>query len=78
MSRYRGIGSVLTLKDNRLRNARRRRDERLRSLQLAPRELRFEPLEVRQMLTVGPELIAVVPNQGQILRDGIERDQWYF
>ena len=34
------------------------------------RRLQLEPLEARQLLTLGPQLIGVQPNQGELLRDG--------
>ena len=35
----------------------------------APRALRFEPLEMRHLLTVGPHLVAIIPNQGEVIED---------
>ena len=36
----------------------------------AGRRLQLETLEARQLLTLGPQLIGVQPNQGELLRDG--------
>jgi hypothetical protein len=50
------------------RNSRRR--ERVRAQRRTDRGLRIEPLEQRQLLAVGPQLIGVLPNAGTLLEDG--------
>ena len=58
--------SVLPQRKNRsLTSASRRR-------RLAKRGLQMESLEPRQLLAIGPQLIAILPNQGELLHPGNE------
>ncbi len=51
-------------------SAKRWRTGRSSPRRAAPRELRFEPLEERQLLAVGPQLIDINPNNSEVLEDG--------
>jgi len=53
---------------SRRKKSLKRREELRR--QSARRNLRIETLEERQLLAVGPQLIGVQPNQGDLLDDG--------
>ena len=49
-----------------------KRDERSRRRrhQLAERSLRIEPFEERKMMAVSPTLVAIIPNEGAVIKSG--------
>ncbi len=60
----------LATKSGKFRNERLTRVRRRKKDLLKPRNLRMEQFENRELLAIGPELVAVIPREGVVLSNG--------
>src|ERR1051325_1998339 len=62
--------SLSTLKSKSKTNGRAAKKSEKQQKRFSHRHLRLEPFEERVLFAIGPQLIAVIPNEGQIIQDG--------